>query len=143
MFRVYQCEINDARYHEVNAKGWGGVDWGSAYMAATFGTKDEGGLSADALVINAAAKSLYVHTKTVHLEDKEKVFEVLNIGADNYDEIVEDFQLSKSMSVGDVLVTPDHQGWFCDKWGFKKIEDWTVEYLESKTVTHVKMEEVS
>lgn len=135
MFYVYQCEISDDRYFEVNCRGWDGVEWGRAYHDATMGPRDD--QSADSVVIAAAVIDLYSHTKTVKLEDPEKVFEVLNIGADNYDEIVTSLKRSKSMSVGDVLITPDHKGYYCDRIGFVALKPETVKLFQCHVTTNI------
>ncbi len=98
-YRVYQIQINDKQYHEVNAKGWEGVAWGRAYNKATSFLREA---NAHERVITCVDHDLVTHTATMKAEDLEDLFVIMN-GMAKSPEVLYEAPRHKSLSVGDIV----------------------------------------
>jgi hypothetical protein len=109
MFNVFQIELNDAMYNEVNSHpdSWNGVKWGKTYCDLTFGSWH----SEEELVVlvrRAMLFGLVKHTMTVDCEELEQVYALGNGMGDQAR--VTNHMRHKSVSVGDIVLRTDLRG---------------------------------
>jgi hypothetical protein len=114
--KLFFLSLSDEQAAEVNAKGWGGVKWGKAYMGATFGdvgseqvkAAKEAGLYKymGTMTVLGGAESIWTYTQ--NLSEAGWVEEALGNGMlmEKGEGLSKKGTLygAKSMSVGDVIV---------------------------------------
>lgn len=110
MFKVFQIELDDAKYREVNEAGdWSKVAWGKVYLDLTMGMWTDGdNVSVMEMILEAAEFGLIRHTMTIDCEELEQVFALGN-GMGDMSKVTEHCR-HKSMSVGDIAIRADSRG---------------------------------
>lgn len=133
-YRVFQVQLNDAQVDAVNQNGWDGTDFGSAYMKATFGSGNE--IEQTANFENAYKAGIVRHTMII--KDAVDVDEVFAIGncMGNMDKIAweltkDGHSAHKSISVGDLIVDADNNGYLVANFGFTKVSQDFVREFET------------
>jgi hypothetical protein len=127
-FKFFQLMIDDAKYHEVNSKGWGEVAWGDAYTALTaFPREDNVWLNEK--ITKALAHDLYQLTALVQCEAYdpedalEAIFCVTNGMSSAQAQVLDLTDQRKSGSVGDVAIDyVSHRGWMCMSCGWFELD---------------------
>jgi hypothetical protein len=131
-FQLFQCQLTNRQYNELNRVGWGGKPEFSAYADMSMGTM--GGRTADAMVRAAAECGLFRHVADVRADDVTEVFEIGNMGPE---ENIIRHERMNSVSVGNVVVsTETGTAWFCDSIGWIELFEGTREAMLTTTESH-------
>ena len=140
---IYQVMLGNAKYHEINTKGWGGTSWDSFYTWLTsFPKEDKVALFTN--IKGACENGLYKHSyivdSNVSAEDSlDRAFAVTN-GMSSTGVNVERMEPCKSGSVGDIAVDNDtHRGWICMPCGWLELDQEVVFLLEHLVTTRVRI----
>lgn len=119
MINVFQIQLDDRKYDEVNAAGWDGVAWGKAYNAATFKGKEED-------VIACVDYGLVEPTMLIDTNDLDEAFAIGNCMGDRnkikWEKTKDERSAHKSISVGDLLVDLDGNGYLVAQFGFTPVD---------------------
>lgn len=112
-YTVYTARLTNADANMVNEQGrWSGRF--AHYANVTFDPTDEA-------ILGAVAHGFYEKTRIVFSDNKEAIFAQLN-GMEVGVRVIDlGSKYAKSLSVGDVLVGSDGQGWVVAMFGFKKL----------------------
>lgn len=113
MFKVHQVTLSEGDCMWVNGLGWSGAAEKSpniaAYMIATL----------DRNFQKAFETGQFKHVATIEADDLDEVFEIGNIGPEH---LITRHAPMHSVSVGDVIQTPDGEFFAVASMGFTKLE---------------------
>lgn len=108
MFKVYQVHLNDAEYNAVNR--------GEEVPKFVFKRYNE-----DFKVWKDEEYGYYDHVANVATDDLNKAFAIMNLWGEENEAKVERLGKVHSLSVGDVLVNENNEGWLVAWNGFDPI----------------------
>jgi hypothetical protein len=112
MFKVFQVTLSEGDCLLVNGLGWAGAGEKSpnvkAYVIATLDRKFQ----------EAFATGQFKHVATIEADDLDEVFEIGNIGPE---ELITRHAPMHSVSVGDVIQTPEGEFFAVASMGFESL----------------------
>ena len=136
MIKVFQIEIDDAKYNEVNSapNGWSDVAWGKTYLDLTMGDFGDGSnVSVLEMILEAIEFGLVKHTMTIDTDDFDTAFALGNGMFDGPgDEAgVIEHCMHKSASVGDIFIRNHRDGGVVANFGFEDLSNNEIKEIES------------
>ncbi len=134
---VYKVHLSEERYREVNAVGWGGVDWATEYLGEPMTKMPQARLEAS--ILRRAEKDFYRHAMIVEATDLEDVFRYDNTGNPDGVTVLWHPHGYRSMSVGEVVIDSMNRGWLCVDVGFVPLSDETVFTFQTMVATRMLM----
>jgi len=134
MIRVYQVQLTNSMINEINEKGWGNTSFDSNYFALT--NFPGRGATVDEQLLKAVADGLVSHTMTIDTDEMGEVYDIGN-GYGDRSKIVYSAVRRKSVSVGDLLVNDEGDGYVVAPVGFDPVERMTVRKMETQVSTRM------
>ena len=137
MIKVFQIELDDAKYDEVNSapNGWSGVAWGKTYLDLTMGMfEDSDNVSVMEMIDDAIAFGLVKHTMTIDTDDFDTAFALGNgmFEGPGDEAGVTEHCVHKSASVGDIFIRNHRDGAVVANFGFAELDNAEIKEIEAR-----------
>jgi hypothetical protein len=135
MIKVFQIEVDNAKYDEVNSapNGWSDVAWGKTYLDLTMGRFGEGSnVSVMELIFEAIEFGLVKHTMTIDTGDLDRAYAIGNgvFEGPGDEAALTDHCRHKSASIGDIFISDRGEGAVVAYFGFDELRSEEVRDIE-------------